>query len=173
MWLLIMDKSAFIVEARTHGECSEQDHEINLRGQSFVRIQNPRDQWCLARSILVGLKYYKEGQQRTPSFKAYCVQQHLTTYANAAKQLLVDSGISTQKAEYDLNDAKKIQELLIHRFAQDEFRLVIFSSDHNKQIVWKGWKDRPAIFNLCLFLEANHFSFVCDPKHILKVNYRA
>lgn len=121
--------------------------------------------------MLIGLKYYEEGEQRTPAFKSFCVQQHLPRYANEAKQLLTDSGVSTNKNEYDLNDAKKIQELLKHRHAEDEIRIVIFSSEHNKRVVWKGWNDRPAMFNLCLYLESNHFTFVCQPKHIFNVIY--
>ena len=97
------------------------------------------------------------------------MQQHLPKYADAAKQLLLDSGVSTNKDVYDLNDAIKIQELLNHRYAEDEIRLIIFSSEHNKRIVWKGWANKPALYNLCLYLDAGHFSFVCKPQHIFNV----
>ena len=104
------------------------------------------------------------------------MQQHLPKYADAAKQLLLDSGVSTNKDVYDLNDAIKIQELLNHRYAEDEIRLVIFSSEHNKRIVWKGWANKPALYNLCLYLGAGHFSFAptflqCSQYLISKNNY--
>ena len=156
-----------LVSTTIHGECSREEHESNFKNRDFVRIENPEDRWCLARAVLVGIKYYEEGQQRTPAFVSYCFQQK--PHGKAAEKLLRDSGLPTDKAEYNLKDAEKIQEWLIQRFRKDEIRIVIFAKEYNSRIVWKGWSDRPAIFNLCLYLANNHYSFVGKPQHIFRV----
>ena len=156
-----------LVSATIHGECAREEHEPNFKNRDFIRIENPEDRWCLARAVLAGLKYYEEGQQRTPAFVSYCFQQR--PHGKAAEKLLRDSGLPTDKNEYNLKDAEKIQELLIQRFGEDEIRIVIFAKEYNSRIVWKGWSDRPAIFNLCLYLADNHYSFVGKPQDIFRV----
>ena len=126
---------------------------------------------------MAGIKYYEEGQQRTPAFVSYCFQQR--PHGKAAEKLLRDSGLPTDKAEYNLKEIQdclireclieKIQDCLIRRFGEDEIRIVIFAKEYNSRIVWKGWSDRPAIFNLCLYLADNHYSFVGKPQHIFRV----
>ena len=157
----------YLVSENIHGECARDEHESNFRNRDFVRIENPEDRWCLARAILAGIKYYEEGQQRTPAFVSYCFQQR--PHGKAAEKMLRDSGLPTDKNEYNLKDAEKIQELLIQRFGKDESRIFVFAKEYNSRIVWKGWSDRPAIFNLCLYLADNHYSFVGKPQHIFRV----
>ena len=156
-----------LVSENIHGECAREEHESNFRNRDFVRIENPEDRWCLARAILAGIKYYEEGQQRTPAFVSYCFQQR--PHGKAAEKMLRDSGLPTDKNEYNLKDVEKIQEFLMQRFGKDEIRIVIFAKEYNSRIVWKGWSDRPAIFNLCLYLADNHYSFVGKPQHIFRV----
>ena len=156
-----------LVSATIHGECAREEHETNFKNRDFIRIENPEDRWCLARAVLAGIKYYEEGQQRTPAFVSYCFQKK--PHGKAAEKLLRDSSLPTDKAEYNLKDAEKIQDCLIRRFGEDEIRIVIFAKEYNSRIVWKGWSDRPAIFNLCLYLADNHYSFVGKHEHIFRV----
>ena len=80
-----------LVSTNIHGECAREEHESNFKNRDFVRIENPDDRWCLARAVLAGIKYYEEGQQRTPAFVSYCFQQR--PHGKAAEKLLRDSGL--------------------------------------------------------------------------------
>lgn len=133
----------------------------------MIPVINPNDSWCLARAILIGLKFIENGEQRTPEFLSFCANQE--GHSNAARQLLVDAGVSETKEEYGIPDAKKIQRLINDRYGNDQIRRVIFAHQLNNRLAWKGWMDRPAAHNLCLFNEKAHFAFVGYPQQLLKV----
>ena len=57
-----------LVSAIIHGKCARDENESNFRNRDFLRIENSEERWCLARAVLAGIKYYEEGQLRTPSF---------------------------------------------------------------------------------------------------------
>ena len=87
----------------------------------------------------------------------------------AARCLLLAARIDANKDFYGIDDAIKLQELLNSRYGEHEIRLVIFSAESQNKILWKGWNDIPAKFNLCLYHAHNHFSFLASPKALLKV----
>lgn len=133
----------------------------------MIPVINPNDSWCLARAILIGLKFIENGEQRTPEFLSFCANQE--GHSNAARQLLLDAGVSVTKEEYGIPDAKKIQRLINERYGDGQIRLVIFAHQLNNRLAWKGWIDRPAAHNLCLFNENAHFAFLGSPQQLLKV----
>lgn len=149
------------------GQCSANDHGHASRCQSMVKVVNEGDNFCLARAILIGLKYIECGEQRGPDFIAYCSAQE--PHANEARQLLVDAGVSTQRDEYGIPEAKAIQRLLITRYGEQQIRLVIFSQRLNNRIAWKGWTDKAAVYNLAIYHENEHFAFIGSPQQLLKV----
>lgn len=149
------------------GQCSNNDHAHASRCQSLVKVINPNDNWCLARAVNIGLKYIECGETRNPEFMAYCMNQQLHTVE--AQELLNHAGISTDKTEYGIDDAKKVQSLLISRYGEQQIRLVIFSQRLNNRIAWKGWIDKPARYNLAIYHENKHFAFIGSPQQLLKV----
>lgn len=108
------------------------------------------------------------GKQRTAAFEEYCINQ--VEHTDQAAQLLRDAAIDTEKRQYGLNDAEQIQMLLNARYGANQIRLVIFSAEAQNRIVWKGWNGRTSEFNLCLYHEQNHYSFIGEPKQMLKVS---
>ena len=173
-----MTDLAAVTVPKLHGECSviDDDNEDDearshalhsIRCHSFVRILNPDDRWCLARAINIGLKYWECGQQRTPEFMAHCLNQQ--AHGPDVERLLSDAGIETTKQQYGIDDAMRIQQLLQQRYGADAIRLCIFSHEARNALIWKGWTGRPAHYNLALFHEASHFSFVGEVKQLLKV----
>ena len=157
-----------------HGECSTVEgdlacnHPLPFRLNSLVRVENPHDRWCLARAILIGLRYRECGENRTDrGFFSYIHSQR--AHGQHAQSLLSDAGISTTKEFYTLEDASKVQDLINARMGPQEVRIVIFSAANNNRIIWKGWNDRPAKFNLCLYHAQDHFSFLSSPQALLKV----
>ena len=157
-----------------HGECSNvegdlaRDHTLPFRLNSLIRIENPNDRWCLARAVLIGLRYRECGENRDDcDFFLYTHRQQ--DHGLLARRLLSDAGISTAKEFYTIDDAAKIQELINVRLGAQQIRIVIFSSENQNKIIWKGWKDKPAKFNLCLYHAQNHFSFLTSPRALLKV----
>lgn len=166
-----------VTNAIIHGECSNVEGDLNFdhpqrfRCQSCITVQNPDDRWCLARAILIGLKYREFGKQRyNDDFRSYISNQSL--HGKQAERLLRDAVVSTRKQFYNIEDAKKIQELITRRYGPQQIRLVIFSVAKNNGIVWKGWDGAPAVYNLCLYHNNNHFSFISEPKALLKVSLR-
>ena len=160
-----------------HGECSNvegdlaNDHTLPFRLDSLVRVENPNDRWCLARAIIIGLRYRECGENRMePNFLSYIGNQRY--HVIVARRLLSDAGIPTTKDFFTLEDASKIQTLLNARFGSQEVRIVIFSSAKNNGIIWKGWNGRPAKFNLWLYHRQDHFSFLSSPKALLKVFFK-
>jgi hypothetical protein len=160
-----------------HGECSLNDGEIegdikhtnvSVKCQSLYRVENPNDRWCLARSILLGLKYMEEGQHPTPEFKSYHLFQFLDDRREQAAALLKNSGIDLGKIRYGLCDAEMIQNWINKSYGPNFIRIVIFSSEISIKIIWKGC-DTPSRYNLCLFHHNNHFSFIGEPKQLYKV----
>ena len=110
------------------------------------------------------------GEQRWhPDFKIYIKKQHLHIQRLAAEMLLVEAKISTTKLVYTIDDAKKIQECINKRYGENQIRLVIFSADKNNGIAWKGWNGASAAYNLCLYHDIDHFSFLTSPRALLKV----
>ena len=158
-----------------HGECSELfdgdvdcAHNLPFRCHSLVRVENSEDRLCLARAICIGLKYRECGQDRMhPQFRSYIAKQ--AEHGKEAELLLRHSGVSTEKEFYGIEDAKKIQWFFDIRYGQQEVRIVIFSSESQNKIIWKGWNGTPAKFNLCLYHARDHFSFLASPKALLKV----
>lgn len=148
---------------------AERSHALHtIRCHSLVRVINPNDRHCLARAVNIGLKFRECGSQRTAEeFIVYCMEQDV--HGGQAEQLLLDAGISPAKARYEIADAERIQSVLIERYGKDEVRIVIFAQEAQNRIVWKGWRGRTARFNLCLYLERSHFSFIGEPKQLLKV----
>ena len=147
------------------------DHALPFRLDSLVRVENPHDRWCLARAILIGLRYRECGENRTDrDFFAYIHSQR--DHGQQAQRLLSDARISTTKEFYTLEDASKIQDLINGRLGPQEVRIVIFSAAKNNGIIWKGWNGRPAKFNLCLYHRQDHFSFLSSPKALLKVFFQ-
>ena len=144
------------------------DHNLPFRLNSLFRIENPHDRWCLARAVLMGLRYRECGENRTDrEFFSYIHSQR--DHGLLAERLLSDAGISTTKEFYSMNDASKIQDLINVRLGPQQIRLVIFSASNNNKIIWKGWNGTPAKFNLCLYHARDHFSFLASPKSLLKV----
>ena len=158
-----------------HGECSELfygdvdcAHNLTFRCHSLVRVENPNDRICLARAIIIGLKYRECGQERyDPQFRTYISKQ--SEHKKEAELLLRNAGVSTEKEIYGIEDAEKIQWLFNIRYGEHEVRLVIFSAESQNKIIWKGWNGTPAKFNLCLYHARDHFSFLASPKALLKV----
>ena len=110
------------------------------------------------------------GEQRmNPDFKNYIEKQHLHIQRLAAEMLLAEAGISTMKEIYTIEDAKQIQKCLNKRYGSGQIRLVIFSADKNNGIAWKGWNGTSAAYNLCLYHDIDHFSFLTSPRALLKV----
>ena len=155
------------MQSSISGQCSTNDHGHASRCQSLVKVINPNDNWCLARAVNIGLKYIECGEARSPEFVVYCMNQQF--HAIEAQQLLNHAGISTTKAEYGIDDVKKLQRLLITRYGEQQIRLVIFSQRLNNRIAWKGWADKPARYNLCIYHENSHFAFVGSPQQLMKV----
>jgi len=55
------------------GSCSAQEHlQITPRCQSLVKVYNPDDRFCMARAVLIGLKYREFMPHREADFRAYC-----------------------------------------------------------------------------------------------------
>ena len=141
---------------------------LPFRLNSLVRVENPNDRWCLARAVLIGLRYRECGENRTDrDFFSYIHSQR--DHGELAQRLLSDAGISTTKEFYTLADASKIQDLINARIGAQEVRLVIFSSAKNNGIIWKGWNGMSAKYNLCLYHTQDHFSFLSSPRALLKV----
>ena len=157
-----------------HGECSNieedlaSDHQLPFRLHSLIRVENPNDRWCLARAILIGLRYRECGENRG-DFEFFSYTHCQQDQGRFAEQLLIDAGISTTKEFYTLEDAAKIQDLINARLGSQQIRLVIFSSSNNNKIIWKGWNGAPAVYNLCLYHDRDHFSFLSSPRALLKV----
>ena len=111
-----------------------------------MRVDNPKDRLCLARAINIGLKYRECGQQRNQEFIAYIADQ--SSHEPAARCFLLSARIDANSNVYGIEDAAKLQELLNNRYGQHEIRIVIFSAESQNKIIWKGWNDMPAKFNL-------------------------
>ena len=150
------------------GQCSNNEHQYSSRCQSLVKILNPDDNYCLAREINVGIKYWKCGEDRMhPDFITYW--RHQDQHQAQAEALLSDAGIPTTKTVYGVKEAKKIQQLLNRRYGEWQVRLVIFSNRLHNRIAWKGWTEHAAAYNLCLYHESDHFGFIGSPQQLLKV----
>ena len=150
--------------------------DIPIRCQSLVRVINPEDRFCLARAILIGLKWFLTFEQNGSSaeFKTYCANQAM--HGPDARQLLLDAGISISLSIYGIQEVQQIQQHLLQRFGTKRIRLVIFSSDGQQQqqqqyqfkLIWKGWDDGAAETNICLLHHRNHFSFIGKPSQLFK-----
>ena len=144
------------------------DHTLTSRLDSIVRVENPNDHLCLARAVLIGLRYRECGENRNDcDFFLYVHRQQ--DHGLLARRLLSDAGISTAKEFYTIDDAAKIQDLINVRLGPNQVRIVIFSAEKNNGIIWKGWDRKPAKYNLCLYHARDHFSFLSSPRALLKV----
>lgn len=157
------------LDVHVTGQCADAEHAYSSKCQSLVKVVNPGDKLCMARAINMGLKYIECGEQRTPDFLAYCRNQQQQEQRDAAEALLSDAGIATDKLEYGIPEAKRIQQFLNNRYGEGQIRIVIFAHQLNNRVAWKGWSDKTSAHNLCLYHEANHFAFLGSPKQLLKV----
>jgi len=73
------DQQALEKAAPLDGSCSGRDgdnnnlhQELTPRCQSLIKIYNPDDRYCLARAVLIGLKYRECMPRQENEFKSYC-----------------------------------------------------------------------------------------------------
>jgi len=89
--------------------------------------------------------------------------------------MIQNSGMSLFKEWYGgAMDFESIQYYLDTEFGgPGKIRLVVFSYEHQNRIIYKGCKEnierRAADFNLCLYLQDRHFSFLGRPQQLFKV----
>lgn len=66
-------------------------------------------------------------------------------------------------------DALKFQQYLNDQLGHGEIRIVVFCHERQNRIIFKG--EAPgAKFNLCVYLEKNHYSFLGKPSQLFRVN---
>jgi hypothetical protein len=146
---------------------SHSNHQTTTSPQSLVRVLNAEDRFCLARAVLIGIEYRKVqiGGCSMDDFTGYCRSQQ--EHGRPARELLVSAGCDPHKSYYDLQDIDLIQRYMIHCYGDEGVRLVVFSQEHQNHIVYKG--PRRAKFDLTLFIEQKHYSFIGKPHQLMKV----
>jgi len=105
----------------------------------------------------------------------YLGASQLDHYENAI-EMTRNAGLSIAKEFYGGEaDYESIQYYLDCEYGgPGKIRLVVFSHAHQNRIIYKGCMNnserKAADFNLCLYLQNRHFSFLGDPKSLFKVN---
>ena len=158
-------------------EVSKHQHPGAPRCQSLVRVLNPNDRWCLARAVLIGLEWHRtmgeeQGglgrERRMIEFRNYHSRQH--EHGPDAEQLMTVAGISSLKEGYGIQDAARLQQYLTNTYGAGVIRLVIFAGEQQNRIIYKG-PGHGARFNLCLYHQNHHFSFLGRPEQLFRVFY--
>ena len=153
---------------------------LSVKCQSLVAVINPQDRYSMARAVLIGLAWRRaciggqegsEDPERMLEFKAYCKRQQ--DHGASAERMLQCAGVSTTKQWYDLEDIRLIQLYLNVRVGGANLvRLVVFSGEEQNRIIFKGAGQLGASqFNICLYLESGHFSFIARPEQLFRVGF--
>lgn len=149
------------------GNCALEKCRKKRRGlRSLVQVVNPQDTWCMARSVAIGMAYYRLWK-KPEEFKIFCDEGNVEQ-EKRAKRLLVGAGLSKKKHLYDLMDVNAIQKFLDKTYGKTTYRLVVFSREHHNTIIWK--KQMISRHPIYLYLENGHFSFFSKPGQLMNVN---
>jgi hypothetical protein len=160
---------------------AHQHQQMSVKCQSLVKVENPDDRWCLARSIVIGLAYQQlvhnprtnflknggiggipEQRRNIKKFKEFCEIQD--THDTVAQNLMKSAGVFRNKQWYGLTDITKFDQFLGPRV-----RLVIFAAESQCRILYKSEKAETN-YDLALVLDKKHFSFISKPSQLFKVN---
>ncbi|KAL3114415.1 hypothetical protein niasHT_017279 [Heterodera trifolii] len=160
-------------DAQRGGGCDfDAEHHVSNTVRSLVRVVNPNDRHCLARSVLLGLR---DRETRQPNgggrdtFAAYAGRQD--QHGAPAVDLLRNAGLPVDKQMYTLEDVEQLQRWIINEYGVGQIRLVVFEKEQEYRIVFKG-EGVAAHFNLCLLLERGHFNYIGRIEQLFKIeNY--
>ncbi|KAL3107975.1 hypothetical protein niasHT_012883 [Heterodera trifolii] len=160
-------------DAQRGGGCDfDAEHHVSNTVRSLVRVVNPNDRHCLARSVLLGLR---DRETRQPNgggrdtFAAYAGRQD--QHGAQAVDLLRNAGLPVDKQMYTLEDVEQLQQWIINEYGVGQIRLVVFEKEQEYRIVFKG-EGVAAHFNLCLLLERGHFNYIGRIEQLFKIeNY--
>jgi hypothetical protein len=157
------------------GGCAEHPRAKSFK--SIIEINNPHDEWCMARAIVVGIEAskVKEGKRTSQQFTAFC-DDNQRVQSRAAYKLQLLAGVPLDRL-CGIKDLKMFQEFLDSRYedrfrfayfililATRNFRLALFAKEQQCSMIWRG--EKRAKHNICLLLESNHFVFIGAPKQM-------
>lgn len=148
------------------GGCS--DEKKKRKGiRSLVQVINPKDKWCLARSIAIGMAYHRLQEHKPEDFKKFC-QEDNQEQEKRARRLLTGAKLSKKKDLYDLNDIRAIQAFLDKTYGESTYQLAVFSREHNNSVLWK--KQKTGRNRIYLYFENGHYNFIAKPWQLMNAN---
>lgn len=182
-----MDLEKTISRRRRHrgkGACAQQivsgdeegwGHQLNPLGvqrrpRTLYTPRNIIDRYCLARSIVIGLEWYRlQGRHRTQPFQRF-VNDHGAMQTAAAADLLADSGCRLRKRYYGFADADKIQIHLDAVHGRGFFRVIVLDARRMFRVCHRTCS-KPAQHDICLVLWQRHYSFIGHPRELFSVGF--
>jgi hypothetical protein len=158
-----------------------------IRLQSFWRVQNPDDRWCLCRSLYLGLIFHRllpvpieflhgPGAVSGPRMAAAAVHvpkrflEEQNQHTGKIREMMLAAGLCLNKPFYGRDDASLLQQWLNALFGNHRVRLIIISREDQYRVTFRG-ADQPAEINLCIYIEKGHYSFLGRPEQLFNVNF--
>jgi hypothetical protein len=127
--------------------------------------KNTADSYCLARSIVLGVEWHKNGNNR--AFKAL-VQDRNGRQTQSALTLLRGAGCRLNKPFYNFSDAQMIHQMLSATYGAKQYRILVIDPGRLNRVVWKS-NLSPARYDIVLLLYRRHYMFIGEPRQLFQV----
>jgi hypothetical protein len=166
---------------RGHGGCpGEEGQRRGLRDLPGIGRRLPstlvepcqghssEDRYCLARSIALGLAWYRFGCNRKALGFRQFVADRDEQQTEAAVELLRAAGCRLGKRFYGYEDIDRIQPVLDRIYGRLRCRVVVLDANRRFRVRYRS-QEAPTPNDICLILVNRHYLFIGEPRFLFRV----